>query len=74
MKFKNFQQTMNKVKKEKKRAGLRIAVLHIRGKIIVVIFVHCGVGPSLFHGRSCAGARYNTQQPASALRSSVRSP
>jgi hypothetical protein len=31
----------------------------------VVIFVHHGVGPSLFRGRSCAGARSNTQQPAS---------
>jgi hypothetical protein len=35
-------------------------------KIIVVIFVHRGVGPLLFRGRSCAGARSNTQQPASA--------
>jgi hypothetical protein len=34
--------------------------------IIVVIFVHRGVGLSLFRGRSCAGARSNTQQPASA--------
>jgi hypothetical protein len=32
----------------------------IRGKIIVVIFMHRGVGPSLFRGRSCAGARSNT--------------
>jgi hypothetical protein len=47
-------------------AGVRIAVLLIRGKIIVVIYVHRGVGPSLFRGRSCAGARSNTQQPASA--------
>jgi uncharacterized membrane protein YcfT len=42
------------------------AVLLIRGKTIVVIFVQRGVGPSLFRGRSCAGARSNTQQPASA--------
>jgi hypothetical protein len=46
-------------------AGLSIAVLLIRGKI-VVIFVHRGVGPSLFRGHPCAGARSNTQQPASA--------
>jgi hypothetical protein len=38
---------------------LRIAVLLIRGKIIV-IFVHRGVGPSLFRGRSCAGGRSNS--------------
>jgi hypothetical protein len=43
-----------------------IAVLFICGKIIVVIFVHHGVGPSLLRGRSCAGALSNTQQPASA--------
>jgi hypothetical protein len=47
-------------------AGLRIVVLIIHGKIIAVIFVHCGIGPSLFHSHSCAGARINTQQPASA--------
>jgi hypothetical protein len=45
---------------------LRIAVLLIREKIIVVISVHRGAGPSLIHGRSRAGARSNTQQPASA--------
>jgi hypothetical protein len=49
-------------------ADVRIAVLVIRGKIIMVIFVLRGVGPSLFRGRSCAGARSNTQQPASARR------
>jgi hypothetical protein len=46
--------------------GLRIAVLLISGKIIVVIFVHCGVVLSLFLGRSCAGARSNAQQTISA--------
>jgi hypothetical protein len=45
---------------------LRIAVLLVRGKIIVVILVHRGVGPSLFRGRSCAGAWSNTEQPTSA--------
>jgi hypothetical protein len=47
-------------------ADLRIAVLLIHLKIIVGIFVHRGVGPSLFRGRSCAGARSITQQRESA--------
>jgi hypothetical protein len=46
--------------------GFLIAVLFICRKVIVVIFVHRGVGPSLFRDCSCAGARSNTQQPASA--------
>jgi hypothetical protein len=45
---------------------LRDLVLLVFGKIVVVIFVHRGMGPALFRGRSCAGARSNTQQPASA--------
>jgi hypothetical protein len=48
---------------------LCITVLLIRRKIIVVIFVHHGIGLSLFHGRSCAGARRNTLQHASACKS-----
>jgi hypothetical protein len=40
-------------------------VLLIRGKF-VVIFEHRGVGPSIFRGCSCAGARSNTQHPACA--------
>jgi hypothetical protein len=38
-------------------ADLRIAVLLIRGKTVVATFVHHGVGPSVFRGSSCAGAR-----------------
>jgi hypothetical protein len=53
-------------------AGLRIAVLLIRGKIIVVILVHRGVGPSLFCGRSCAGARSKPQLPTSALKKGIQ--
>jgi hypothetical protein len=47
-------------------AGLCIAVWLICGKIIVVIFVHRGIGPLLFHRCSCADAWSNTQQPTSA--------
>jgi hypothetical protein len=46
-------------------ANFRIAVLLIRGKIIV-IFVHRGLGLSFSRDGSCAGARSNTKQPASA--------
>jgi hypothetical protein len=42
-------------------AGLWFATSIIRTKIIVVILVHGGVGPSLFRGPPCAGARSNTQ-------------
>jgi hypothetical protein len=45
-------------------AGLCTAVVLIRETTIVVIFVHRGVGPSLFRGHSCAGARSSSQQPA----------
>jgi hypothetical protein len=40
-------------------------VLQIGGQSFV-IFVHRGIGPSLFRCGSCAGARSNTQQPAPA--------
>jgi hypothetical protein len=46
--------------------GFGLTVLLNREKIVVVIYVNRGLRPSLFRGRSCAGARSDTQQPASA--------
>lgn len=44
---------------------LLIAVLFICGEFVMVVFVHRGVGPPLFLGRFCAGARINAEKHAS---------
>jgi hypothetical protein len=48
-------------------ADLRTAASLVRKKITLLIFVHHGVGPSLFRCRSCAGARSRPQLTTSAL-------
>jgi hypothetical protein len=49
-----------------------ISVLLIRGKNIVIIFVHRGLGPSLFRGGSFAGARSRSRLTNNAMKKGLQ--